>query len=448
MTRRRKPSGFTLVELTVALVAGLIVALAIVGLSREATTTFHEEVRISAAEASLRTAVDRLRSDLQRAAYMSTPNIMGDPSVCTPVGSSNVAGINPLGAGIRRLAGIHLIDGGSLANGVPLSQSQPTALDPDALEIGGNLTSTESFDVQSVSPIGGGCAQLVLSASSPSLYRIGAITSVSGVLTNVPAELNNIFQPVAANDFIVRLVDDTGHTQYLATCPGTPAGFDGTNWFVNVNLAIAPVLTAQATGNRCGIPPVAAGHTWINPVQVVRWEITNAANEPAQYKNALNRQSLAPTTADPNKYDLVRSYLDIGGNVIAASTEVIAEYAIDFNVAFSVDNGLSAAAPVLVTIPFDSAVNQTWADDLFLQQVATNRPNRIRIVRARIATRAAQPDRSVNIPINPGNYGAQAFLYRYCLVSTGCTNGKLQWARARTLTTEVSLPNQAGAYIP
>ena len=43
--RRTSRSGFTLIELTVALVAGLIVALGIMALSREATRTFHDEVR-------------------------------------------------------------------------------------------------------------------------------------------------------------------------------------------------------------------------------------------------------------------------------------------------------------------------------------------------------------------------------------------------------------------
>ena len=44
-THRGSRSGFTLVELTVSLVAGLIVALGIVGLSRSATKTFNEEIR-------------------------------------------------------------------------------------------------------------------------------------------------------------------------------------------------------------------------------------------------------------------------------------------------------------------------------------------------------------------------------------------------------------------
>ena len=134
MTRSHgRTAGFTLVELTVALVAGLIVAIGIVGLSREATATFHEEMRSSAAEATLRAAVDRLRADLQRASYMSTPNIVSDPKVAKWMGDpNNVFRVNPTtGAAIVHLAGIHLVSGGSAANAPRrpprLPRSRPTS---------------------------------------------------------------------------------------------------------------------------------------------------------------------------------------------------------------------------------------------------------------------------------------------------------------------------------
>ena len=67
-------------------------------------------------------------------------------------------------------------------------------------------------------------------------------------------------------------------------------------------------------------------------------------------------------------------------------------------------------------------------------------------MRARIATRTAQPDRTVNVPV--ANFGTEAFLSRYCMTPGACLtqDGTLRWARTRTLTTEVSLPNQAGAF--
>ena len=75
MLKRTQARGFTLVELMVSLVAGLIVTIAVVGLARAATTTFFEAARISTVEANVRTAAERLRQDLSRASYMSTGNI-------------------------------------------------------------------------------------------------------------------------------------------------------------------------------------------------------------------------------------------------------------------------------------------------------------------------------------------------------------------------------------
>jgi prepilin-type N-terminal cleavage/methylation domain-containing protein len=80
---RARRRGFTLVELMISLVMGLIVALAAVGLARSATTTFYEQARISGVEANVRAASERLRNDLSRASYMSTPNIQWDPRLAT-----------------------------------------------------------------------------------------------------------------------------------------------------------------------------------------------------------------------------------------------------------------------------------------------------------------------------------------------------------------------------
>jgi prepilin-type N-terminal cleavage/methylation domain-containing protein len=432
-------TGFTLIELTVALVAGLIVALGIVGLSREATRTFHEEVRSSAAEATLRTAVDRLRADLQRASYMSTPNIQADPRIAHVLGGAlNVPSTAP--AGILNLAGIRLLPGGSAGN-TPLSGSQDPLLNPDAIEIGGNMTSADQFEVQSILP-SGGCSRIKLTASSPAIFRVRAV----GLKQDV--ELNNLFQPVAGGRFIVRLVDDTGRSQFLVTCNETPtAGFAAGNAFVDVDSVLTPILTPSNTGTLGGVTAAPSGRAWVNPVQVVHWELTLAGSEPAQYQNALGGQSLTPSVVDPAKYDLTRSYVDAAsGQVIAASMEVIAEYAVDLGFAFSAETGLNAFQPAIVTYAFDNAAGRLWGGDITPGAPAADRPHRIRIVRARVATRAAQADRAVSV--GAANVGAQTFLYRYCVDPAGCTtpDGTLRWARVRTLTTEVSLPNQSGVF--
>ena len=114
-----RQGGYTLVELMVALVAGLSVAMAVVGVSKEATNTFHEEARVSArARMGLRVAMERLRMDLQRAAFMSTGNILGDPLVArSATYTGTLPNLSNMGANIpysmQTLAGIRLNWGGA-----------------------------------------------------------------------------------------------------------------------------------------------------------------------------------------------------------------------------------------------------------------------------------------------------------------------------------------------
>ncbi len=455
----RASAGFTLVELTVALIAGLIVALGIMTLSREATRTFHEEVRTSATEATLRTAIDRLTADLQRAGYMSTGNIAIDPMIATPLGQSNLQNIPNNLAGLRRLSAIQLQEGGSVTtNGLPLSAQQSPVLNPDLIEIGGNLTSSEQFEVQDIVPAGG-CMRINISAQSPAILRIIAGND-AGAAGGDP-EMRNLFQPVPADlatQFIVRLVDPTGRSQYLVTCRGATnaAGLVPTP-FVLVDNA-TPIVTAQQTGGNGGVSgALAPGGTvagaacagcWVNAVQIVRWEITSAGStdgEPAQYVNALNTPE-AGSGADPNKYDLMRSFVAADGTLVPETSEIVAEYAVDLDVAFSVDAG-TAIQPVLVSYPFDDTTNatvnqsSTWAPNVDLNPPLPPRgPQRIRAVRVRVATRVPQPDRSVNVPV--ANVGGQAFLYRYAVPTIP------GWTRVRTITSEVSLPNQSANYYP
>jgi prepilin-type N-terminal cleavage/methylation domain-containing protein len=450
--KRLRERGFTLIELTVSLVAGLIVAMGIMTLSREATRTFNEEARGSAAEATLRSAIDRLRGDLGRAAYMSTGNIMSDPMIAKAPGTTNVAQTGPNVKGILHLASINLTTGGSVTNGIALSSAQTPALAPDSFDIAGNMTSAEQFEVQMIVPSTSNCTQIMLSSASSAMYRIAA----SGMGTPGAAqELRNAFQPVPATmttQFMVRLVDTTGHTQYLATCPGAnAAGFTGTQPWVSVSTADTPIQYAVQTHTQGGVTGYCVGCI-VNPVQIVRWEITTATKEQtnqAQYATALDslpaNASTSPTI-DPNKYDLMRTYVDATWTPIYATSELVAEYAVDLKLAFSVDNTiLGDQKPSIVTFAFDdTADNKLWGTDVstVVPPVPNRGPERIRSARVRLVTRAAQADRTVNVPVS--NFGVQEFMYRYCVnaVPSCATNDQtLRWARARTVTAEVALPN-------
>ncbi len=450
MRRGRGQQGFTLIELTVSLVAGLIVALGIMGLSRDATHTFHEEMRSSVAEANLRTGIDRLRADLGRAGYMSTGNVLTDPMIARAPGQPPV---NAAFAGLGRLSSL-ILDQGGVAWGapLPLSGAQATPLSPDVLDIAGNMTSTDQFEISIIEPNGGGCGgqRILLNAQSPSMYRIlGLGNAVTAAL-----ELNNVFQPTppgTPGQFIIRIVDKTGFSQFVALCPTAPTGVSGggTQPWVDIS-PITPVLLANQTGMVGGLNGYGSG-ALINAVQIVRWQLMPATAEPAQYSTGtpLAGTPLAPATADPDKYDLVRSYVDANtGAVIAATTEVVAEYAVDFKVAFSVDTGIGAVQPTLVTYPFDSAANAAWAPNIGLMPpIAGTGPQRIRSARVRLATRTAEGDRAFIVPFT--NPTSEIFMYRYCLLTTGCAAANanaLEFARVRTVTAEVALVNQSRGY--
>jgi prepilin-type N-terminal cleavage/methylation domain-containing protein len=460
---RRRQSGFTLIELTVSLVAGLIVALGIMALSREATRTFNEEARGAAAEATMRTAIDRLRADLQRAGYMSTANIMGDPSIAKVPGTTNIANTKASMKGILHLQSINLTSGGSLTNNLlTLSAVQTPALTPDSFDLGGNMTTAEQFEVQMIIPSAGACTQVLLSSASAAMYRIAATGLGSATASQ---ELRNAFQPVPSTmstQFIVRLVDTTGHTQYLATCAmSAAAGITGSQPYVWLDTADTPIQYAsQTTGATVGQQAIGGATGYcvgciVNPVQLVRWEITTSAKEAtttAQYAVGLDN---TPTgyvggvgTIDPNKYDLMRTYLDATQTPVPETSEVVAEYAVDLKLAFSVDTTLNGDQfPTITTLAFSDTTNGTmWGKDVATATpfVANQGPQRIRSARVRLVTRAAQPDRTVTVAVPSPAGLATDFMYRYCVNSSpscATSDGTLRWARARTVTAEVSLPN-------
>jgi type II secretory pathway pseudopilin PulG len=445
----RRAAGFTMVELTVALMAGIIVAMGVVALSRDATNTFHDEARASVAEASLRAAMDRLRADLQRAGYMSTPNFLNDPAVAASPGADPSAGVPTTFTGITTLQSLQIA--GSSA---PPALSSVNAIDSDSVFVSGNMTVADQFDVAYIGP-SAACQKIYLSPTSPAMYRLIGADGGTG------ADLTAAFQPASGSQFVVRLVDDSGKAQFLVTCgSGTAAGIDTTlNLpYVSVDTTAGsgtPLRTAQNTGTMASLTGPAAGRAWVNPVITVKWEIMTPADEQAhaisQYVNGLQTQTATGAT-DTNKYDLVRTIYDAKLAPIYSTSEVIAEYVADLRLALSVA-GTAAQAPdpqatssTITSYAFSDAANRTVAATI--KRTGGGVPQRIRSIRARLVTRTAQADRTSLITPPSATNNTDGFLYRYCLLPGGCTsNGTTyQYARARTLTTEVALPNQQRAF--
>jgi prepilin-type N-terminal cleavage/methylation domain-containing protein len=417
--QRRSQGGFTLIELLVSLVAGLIVAMAVVALAKDATATFHEEARTSSAETSLRLGVERLRADLQRAAFMGTGNITKDTYVPLDPTQSRVT---TAVLGHASLAGIRFLYKGSLA-ATPLSGINGYA--PDAIDITGNLTSSDQYVVSSVDSGGSLCGgqRLRISFDSAATYRI--LASSQPDLT-----FERMFQPVPNKQFLVRIADDLGRSEYFLTCATTKsAGWNAAGSYAYVDLAPSPVLDVTRYG-------FVDGRLTVNPIATVRWEVKPVTS--GAYAALANDGGVA---TGGGKYDLVRSYVDITTNEPFADSviapELIAEYAVDLGFAFSADTGNYVASPPvpnLVTYAFGDSANDTLAAN-----VTVGSPQRIRSIRVRVSTRAAIPDRSVNLKVADNTY-----TIRYCVITGGCDDTKVearQYARVRTMTTEVSTPN-------
>jgi prepilin-type N-terminal cleavage/methylation domain-containing protein len=431
MTRlRRTRRGFTLIELMVSLVAGLFVALAVVGLATQATNTFHEEARTASAEMSLRTAVERLRADIQRAGFMSSGNVQRDPYIAHAPGSVIMPTTGTYN-GIYRLAGIHLYYQGSAAN-VPLSTAAGFA--PDAIELGGNFTTTDDYVVRyqedGTSVCGG--TRLWLAIDSPSMWRILSES-------NPDASLEAAFQPVSGATFAVRVSDSTGHFQYVPTCAGKTAGVNGsgiaaTAW-VDLDTSVMPLLSAEDTKTNGGASGLGVGSLRVNPVQTVRWEL-----RPIDTSKTGDAPYAALVSAAGDKYELFRTFVDVTG-ALTQQPELVAEYAVDLKFAFSADLDPTANTTRALTVyGFSDSRNKDLADDV--TQSVTTSPQRIRSVHFRLTTRSAVADRAETFSMPAANAQQGTYPTRYCILAT-CTTGQTGWARLRSITSEVSTPNLA-----
>ncbi|MBX3234043.1 MAG: type II secretion system protein [Labilithrix sp.] len=450
--RRARARGFTLTELMVALVMGLIVALASVALARSATLTFHEEVRTSSTEMALRMGADRLRQDLSRASFMSTPNIVLDPKVArlanVPDGDANVARY----AGILRLRGLR-IDVGSTQFGVPAPLTD-VGIVPDAVEIVGNMTSDDAYSgtITMNAGAGGGCANAQTITLDPNADA--AVYQLAGMSASVPYDdtrfRNNArtaFQPVAGRRFLAQVTDAIGCHHYVPVCNVDVAG-GRLAVTVSGDTNLRGVLYANsgsgvggdsyenpAGGVARGCGSSEGGRVTIAPLSRVVWRLALATES----MNASFHTE--PGLGQVAKVDLVRQVIDFDG-VAVGPPEVIAEYATDlkFGIVLDVPGATGAARHVVYDMDTDngngSIFNATNGPNSILP--GQPGPQRVRSVRFRLAIRAAVADREVDLPT-----GVATSRARVCVdTATPCR----KFARVRTVVSEVALTNQAGAF--
>jgi prepilin-type N-terminal cleavage/methylation domain-containing protein len=402
----RSTRGFTLIELMVAITAGLFVAIAAFALARQGSRFFQQEARIANAQFSATLGFDRLRADIARAAFLSTPNVQRDPFRCGSTGGWP-AGLASLGA-IR------------IAAATPAAvQDVTNDLAPDQITLTGSYTSVEQFPVRTVEKVGGDEFRVILQQNNGAAVRAGLGAGEGGVAAN-------LFQAGR----ILRILDSTGHYEF-----GTIASssIDATGSVAIILKANPPIAFKKDKDATCGVEGFGVGML-ANVVNTMRYEIRDLkALDLPQFRPLFGTSATAP--GDERRFELVRVELDATGNEMPDSLELVAEYAVDLRFGLTVST-VPGTDPVLAEYPIGHPSVHNVAFDVATNP-ATPGPERIRAVRARLAVRSREADRAAAVPPPPN--GPPGALFRYSMGGDGGV-----FARARSLTADIQLPNLAG----
>ncbi|MFO0617737.1 MAG: prepilin-type N-terminal cleavage/methylation domain-containing protein [Polyangiaceae bacterium] len=419
--RQRANRGFTLIELIIALTTGIAVAGAAYILSKSSMGVFEAEARMSQAQFSATMAMNRLTSDIQRAGYMSNPNFVKEPGrACGPtVNFPNVKAI--------------------LVQPDASMPSAPTSVDngltPDRIRIMGNLSTTELFVFRTVQD-----RDVYLQMDEGAMQRTLAATNNGG------PPLRELFTPGR----YVRLIDKNGKETYAkidqmvcngGTSPCDIAAITDVKITLDRNLPTNVTCGAWVGGGL--INPLSIVDYWIGKPTVVNHFITPATADMIAPDLANAAQS-----GDLNRTELVRTeMIDTGAGLAPfppayagapPASEVVAEYAVDFSIGVTARQ-LPGPPPEINPnlVRYDADL-----DAASINLLSQNDPQRIASVNVRISTRTRAPDREGPIVTNPR---ARFDVFG---VHTGNVHGgsgtSTHYARVRTLSQEIALPNLAG----
>lgn len=414
----RTERGFTLVELMVALSGGLLLAVFVFMLASQGSRFYRREGRMADATISAMNGFDRMRADIARAAFLSSPNIALDKFVCRPSAYTN--------PGLANLAAVRFTLGGSATDASTASDMEAVTtfwngagLDPDSLLLAGSYASADRFPAAEVIQEGSGEDanwRVVLQPNSGAMARLGYRTSGTQSQDTRLALLSSVF----ASGRVLRIVDKKGSHHYgIIDTVGmaTQANDSGTDEAPFIDLTNDEVLVQDSVNSTCGLQGLNVGAT-VNVVNFIRYRLERLSGN----------SDYDPIYADPpagsyeeTRTELVRTEMQPDGtSTFAGTEELVAEYAVDLK--FGITHLQLTTPPKLTRVAEGDA-------DGF----AAAAPHLIRAVHARLGVRSREGDREADVPA--GFTG----LYRVPL-----NNGQAPFARVRTLQADIALRNNYG----
>jgi prepilin-type N-terminal cleavage/methylation domain-containing protein len=399
---QRAARGFTLIELLVAMTAGLFVAIGAFALAKQGSRFFQQEMRVANAQFAATLGFDRMRADIARAGFLGTPNIQTDPFRCGDTTTMPV--------GMKSLAAVRL------TRATPTeAQDTQNGLAPDRITLTGSYGSAEAFPVRAVVVAASGY-QVFLQANTGSVARTNNGGADGGSMAQV-------FQAGRA----IRILDSTGHTEF-GRIDGYAVNADGQ---MVVSVHDSPALNFRKGGGNCGIEGLGVGMQ-ANVINFIRYEVRNVKKSNLARYAPLYDTATASGPGDSNRLELIRVELDTDGNEIDDTLELVAEYAVDLRFGLTVVPSFRTPNdPDITSFPVGDSRIYNYAFDVGSSTAAG--PERIRAVRARLVVRSREADRTENVPaVTAGN------IFRYAVA------GDAGFARARTLTADIALPNLTG----
>ncbi len=394
---RARRAGFTLIELLVALAAGLLVITSVYFLSAASSRHFHEQQRIAQTQMSLRMAMAQVRTDVERAGFLGTPNSDYDQGCRKPIPP------------IRAID--TYVNNDATATGWLPNHAQ-NGVSADTLVLTGNYVTNDTYLAVGLDGTG---ATLYLQRRWQAFRRtFGDPFDTTGKYPYRPSDFDNVFR----SGRMLHIRTQQGNN-FFVTITGSDSG--------QATVSFTPAL---GVGGTCVVG--LADGALVSPMTRIQYTVSNLTRDGSGAGANLAPVGGAATASDfKGRTDpmLVRSELQFNSTTAVAGTiRPVLEYVADFNLEFVVDTQLTAgAAPILTRM--DGATAQTL--------LATH-PERVRSVIVSLSARTAEQD--PRFPWAARAAGTPLTRYRVNPALAGA-------ARVRTITDEILLPNVANRAI-
>ncbi len=395
----RRRAGFTLVELMVALVAGLVAISAAYYIGAASSRHFAEQQRIGQTQTAVRMAMMQIEADVERAGLHATPNSQ----------TAANCGVAPP----TRIQAVHFEPGAY--TGV-LPNAAINQVRADRLVLTGNYATSDSYLVNTLGPTG---SQIVLQPNWQAVRRdFGQWGAPDPAETPAPPPFDETrFQQVFRAGRMLKLQTTAGKELFVTiqgTDPGG-AGMQGPVINVAPNIPVGDLCVGGLADGALVSPLVQIEYAVVDPSTDSSLSVLDDPSADPALQAALGRTNSV----------LVRRELDFNGSVIAGTTRIVLEFVSDLRYDFVFDTSGPGVAPNLVRLGGTDA-----------QGILNANPEQVRSVGIDLAARTRQHED--RFPFVPRADATRQRLtsYQVSPVAPGA-------ARVRSLHSEVLLPNVA-----